>query len=313
MNVSLSAEDIVEEQFPKRSGGEVVADVVFTKVFLGEHYGENVEIKLVREVHSRYLADASTILDEHNVNIQEDGSKVVVEIKPTRETLRKWSRKYGRTPLDSELFIRVPVDYEVTLGSVSGRLTIGDVGGNLNAASVSGSVKVDQARSDAKLTTVSGRIDISSSRNNVEITSVSGRINAGDVEGNVNLTSVSGSVKINNVGGKLKSNNVSGATEIKKVLGSAQMNSTSGKIVVHYLNDAAEIENVSGSVSLGLPRTKGYDFKLSSLSGRITTDFPIEGSITRRKIDGTVNGGGKRIALKSMSGSLIVSEMDEDS
>ena len=313
MNVSLSAEDVVEEQFPKQSGGEFVADVVFTKVFLGEHYGENVEIKLVREVHPNFLTDAPAILDEHNVSIQEDGSKVVVEIQPTRQTLRKWSRKYGRTPLDSELFIRVPVDYDVTLGSVSGRLTIGEVGGNLNAASVSGSVKVDQARNDAKLTTVSGRIDISSSRNDLEVTSVSGRINAGDVEGNVNLTSVSGNVKINNIGGKLRSNNVSGATEIQKVLGSVQMNSTSGKIVVHYLNDVAEIENVSGTIALGLPRTQGYDFKLSSLSGRITTDFPVEGSITRRKIDGTVNGGGHRIALKSASGSLIVSEMDEDS
>lgn len=35
MSVLLSAEDIVEEQFPKRSGGEVVTDVVFTKVFFG--------------------------------------------------------------------------------------------------------------------------------------------------------------------------------------------------------------------------------------------------------------------------------------
>lgn len=313
MNVSLSAEDIVEEQFLQQSGGGFVADVIFTNVHVGEHHGDNLEIKLVREVHSEFLADASTILADHNVSIGEDGSNVFVEIKPTRQTLRKWSRKYGRTPLDSELYVRIPVDYNVDLESISGRLTIDEVGGNLRAESVSGSIKVDRARSGAALATVSGRIKIDSSQNNVEISTVSGRIDVGDVEGDTHLSSVSGKAKISNVGGKLKSSSVSGGTEIQTVLGSVKMNSTSGKIVVHYLDAAAEINNVSGSISLGLPRTKGYEFKLHSMSGRVTTDFPVEGSIKRNKIEGTVNGGGQRIALSSVSGSLIVSEMDEDS
>lgn len=313
MSVSLSAKDIVEEQFLRQSGGGFVAGVIFTNVYVSEHQGDNVEIKLVREVHSEFLTDASTILTDHNVSIGEDGSNVFVEIQPTRQTLRKWSRKYGRTPLDSELFVRVPVDYNVDLKSVSGKSTIGDVGGKLKAESVSGSVKVDRARSSASLGTVSGRIKIESSQNNVEISTVSGRIDVGDVEGDTHLSSVSGKAKISNVGGTLKSNNVSGTTEIQTVLGAVQMNSTSGKIVVHYLNAAAEINSVSGSVSLGLPRTKGYDFILHSLGGRVTTDFSVEGSIKRNKIEGTVNGGGQRIALSSVSGSLIVSEMDEDS
>ena len=313
MNVSLSAEDIVEEQFLQQSGGGFVADVIFTNVHVGEHQGDNLEIKLVREVHSEFLADASTILADHNVSIGKDGSNVFVEIKPTRQTLRKWSREYGRTPLDSKLFVRIPIDYNVDLESISGKLTIDEVGGNLRAESVSGSVKVGHARSNTVLASVSGRIKIESSQNNVEISTVSGRIDVGDVEGDTHLSSVSGKAKISNVGGKLKSSSVSGATEIQSVLGSVNMNSTSGKIVVHYLDAAAEISNVSGSIALGLPRTKGYDFKLHSMSGRVTTDFPVEGSIKRNKIEGTVNGGGQRIALSSASGSLIVSEMDEGS
>ena len=311
MSSTSVADSILERNFPSVAEGSFAADVVFTKINLDSHTQDSVRLRLVRKVHHQFLADEQIILAEHNVKIVEENTKIKVDIDPSRSTLRKWSRKYGKLPLESTIYIQIPSDYSVDLKSTTGALVIGRLGDQLNVDSVSGSVSIEHVEKNASISNVSGKISIGSCMANLNLDTVSGRFTAESIEGDVDLSIVSGSIHVGQIGGNLRSTSTSGKTEIEQVMGNAQIDATSGPIKVLYVGGAAQIENVSGSISLGLPRNTGYDLNFSTLSGRITSDLSIDGQVTRKKVAGTVNGGGQLIALNSVSGSLIVSEVEE--
>ena len=60
--------------------------------------------------------------------------------------------------------------------------------------------------------------------------------------------------------------------------------------------------------SLTLPATLSTEVRASTTNGDIDSDFPmtITGRIARRRIEGTIGGGGRMLALESVNGSITL-------
>jgi len=127
-----------------------------------------------------------------------------------------------------------------------------------------------------------------------------------------NFGSVSGDVHVTGVTGHLHASAVSGDVHIKDVSGSVSATSVSGDVNV----DIARIEGaedmkfttVSGDVSLSLPASLDADVDMSSFSGSIKTDFPVEirsekfGS--RNWARGKLGEGSRRLRISTVSGDV---------
>jgi DUF4097 and DUF4098 domain-containing protein YvlB len=68
---------------------------------------------------------------------------------------------------------------------------------------------------------------------------------------------------------------------------------------------------VSGSVTVSLPSGLDADVEASTVSGAITSDFPItvgggsrRDGFSSRKLSGTIGRGGPRIELRTVSGAI---------
>jgi DUF4097 and DUF4098 domain-containing protein YvlB len=126
------------------------------------------------------------------------------------------------------------------------------------------------------------------------------------------ISSVSGDVKVTGVTGRLHASAVSGDVHIKDVSGSVSASAVSGDVSVDISrlegSDDMKFSSVSGNVTVTAPASLDADVDISSFSGSINTDFPIEvksqrmGSRTSAR--GTVGGGSRRLKMSSLSGNV---------
>lgn len=133
------------------------------------------------------------------------------------------------------------------------------------------------------------------------------------------ITSVSGDIEVSHTKGELHVNSVSGDVEIKGVAGAVNANSVSGDVEVEIQSlegtDGAgnmEFNSVSGDVEVRLPGNLEADVKMSTMSGDLKTDFPIEVEEKRgpgRRASGRLGNGSRSLKLSSVSGDINLSRI----
>lgn len=131
------------------------------------------------------------------------------------------------------------------------------------------------------------------------------------------ISSVSGEVEIQSVTGEIHATSVSGEVRVKDVSGSVNASSVSGSVEVEIQklagNDDLKFSSVSGSVNVKMPGNLDADVDMSTMSGSLKTDFPIE--IQKEKYGprhsarGRLGDGSRRLRMSSVSGSLSLSRM----
>ena len=127
------------------------------------------------------------------------------------------------------------------------------------------------------------------------------------------ISSVSGDVEVSQVSGRIQATSVSGEVRVHDVSGSVNAKSVSGNVEVEISRldgstDDMKFSSVSGSVNVRMPSEIDADVDMSSLSGGIRTDFPIE--VTKERYGprtsarGKLGNGSRRLQMSSVSGSL---------
>jgi len=143
----------------------------------------------------------------------------------------------------------------------------------------------------------------------------SGSMVSGDVEvtgltGSVEASSVSGDVALHQVHGDARAHSVSGDATLDRVDGQeVDGNTVSGRIEftgpIHQ-DGRYEFRSVSGDLTLRVEGSLDARVSLSTVSGEITSDFPITigggGRFGRRSMDFTIGNGGARLELNTVSG-----------
>jgi len=113
------------------------------------------------------------------------------------------------------------------------------------------------------------------------LSTASGDIEVRDVTGDVETYSASGDLRIQDVTGAVKANTASGDVAAKKVKGSVNAESASGDVEVEISKlegnaHQLKINTASGDVNVKLPSDPDVEVEMSTISGDIETDFPIQ-------------------------------------
>jgi lia operon protein LiaG len=132
------------------------------------------------------------------------------------------------------------------------------------------------------------------------------------------ITSVSGDVNISNVKGDLHVKSVSGAVSVKGAAGAVNAASVSGDVEVEIqslegADRAMEFNSVSGDVDVKLPGNLDANVKMSTLSGELKTDFPLQVEEKERgpgrSASGRLGNGSRSLKLSTVSGDINLSRM----
>jgi len=127
----------------------------------------------------------------------------------------------------------------------------------------------------------------------------------------------SGDVVVRDIAGNLEVNMKSGDMKLSNVAGPVVANTVSGDIQVRFAplrQGPSSISTVSGDVDVSMPANTKATLRLRSISGEVYTDFDLslgKGDDSMRHIggqvvDGSINGGGNSMSLKTVSGDIYV-------
>jgi len=149
------------------------------------------------------------------------------------------------------------------------------------------------------------------------ISSVSGDVEVTGVAGELHAKSVSGNVTVRNVSGPVQAKSVSGNVIVGEINGTATAGSTSGNVEVEIvqLGGAQDMSfsSVSGNVRVKLPGNLDAEVKMSTMSGGLKTDFPLNIEEPERgpgrKATGRVGSGSRQLKLSSVSGNVSLLRM----
>jgi hypothetical protein len=122
---------------------------------------------------------------------------------------------------------------------------------------------------------------------------VNGGVEANRLNGDVVLTTVNGPVTFSTTG-EARASTVNGS--IKGEMGRASWSGTLG------------MSTVNGGITLALPADLNSDVKITTVNGDIQSDFAVtvSGVMTRRKLEGTIGGGGRLLSLGTTNGSVTL-------
>ncbi len=178
----------------------------------------------------------------------------------------------------------------------------------------------------------SGDQTIEGTHGNAEIETGSGDVKLRSLIGDIRLQTGSGNVRAHEIAGSVKGGAGSGDIEIEETAqGDVDLHTGSGNITARGLHGAFhgeagsgditaegtqsgtwEIRTGSGNVHLRLPSNAAFDADISTSSGTIEVNAPVEMTVqgrveeSHRKIRGKVRGGGPLLSVRTGSGDVRI-------
>jgi hypothetical protein len=138
----------------------------------------------------------------------------------------------------------------------------------------------------------------------------------------VDLRNTNGKVLLTDLTGEIRVRTVNGGVEGRRLsAASLEASAVNGGIDVELaapLGDAGRVnlETVNGGVQLALPGASKASVVARVTNGGITTGslpFQVTGEQTRRRFEGTLNGGGASVTLETTNGGVRLSEFTAQS
>jgi hypothetical protein len=122
---------------------------------------------------------------------------------------------------------------------------------------------------------------------------VNGEVEAEGLSADVNASTVNGSIRVS-TSGLVSAKTVNGS--ITAAIGRADW------------SDDLEFKTVNGGIDLRLPASLSTTVEAETLNGDIQTDFPltVTGRYSKRRLSGTIGGGGRELRLKTVNGSVQI-------
>ncbi|MCK4967110.1 DUF4097 family beta strand repeat protein [bacterium] len=283
-NYSLGFAETAEKDFNKTisfiEGGTIDIGSVNGSITIDSWDKKDVDIKAKLKVKGEY---ADEIIDEVKIKTEIEGSTLSIGVDyPDFDDVSFWDIIRGRRkPRISVSFrFKVPRISNIDAHSTNGGIKINDIEGSVLSRSTNGSIEANKIVGDTELKTTNGRISTF------------------DIIGNVKAKTTNGSINLDNN------------------TGSVEARTTNGSISAEILKLEKDVicRTTNGSVNVKIHKDINADFVGKTTNGKIYTDFPIliQGEISKNRIEGKINDGGRLINLRTTNGNIRLLGLKED-
>jgi DUF4097 and DUF4098 domain-containing protein YvlB len=174
---------------------------------------------------------------ERNIEASEDG-----HVLETRSRSRN-------------LDIRVPIGLNVSVGTVSGDVTLEGQVGSVKIGTISGKVTIDRASGDADVRSISGSISIGECGGRCRANSKSGWIDLGHVAGAIKAHTMSGNIGLGTAGAD--------EVDVKTISGKVEVLVDEGRA------PRIRFRTISGRTRCDCAQGSDFDIRANTISGSV--------------------------------------------
>jgi len=198
----------------------------------------------------------------------------------------------------------ISVDYEITVPPDT----------TVRTRSGSGDQTIEGTRGNADLQSGSGDMRLANLAGEIRLQTGSGNVRAHDISGPVRGGAGSGDIQVDETGsGDIDLHTGSGNITVRGIQGGFRADAGSGDITAEGTHTSAwQIRTGSGNVHVRLPGNSAFDAEITTGSGTIDVDSPIEMTVqgrvqeSRKSIRGKVRGGGPLLSVRTGSGDIHI-------
>jgi hypothetical protein len=206
--------------------------------------------------------------------------------------------------------LTVPAESMLRTRSGSGSQRIEGVSGDITASTGSGSLAFLSAGGAIRAATGSGSVTAETVHGALHATTGSGSIRATGIGGPVTAKTGSGGIDVEQTAaGDVEVSSGSGTVRLRGVRGALRASTASGGVTVEgELAGDWRLSAASGTVRVTLPPEQGFELDAGTGSGRINVDVPVtvSGTVDRRSLRGSAQGGGPLLHVRTSSGSIHI-------
>jgi hypothetical protein len=161
---------------------------------------------------------------------------------------------------------------------------------------------------------VSVNLDVTVPRQtDLQISTHNGGVKIINITSNIKATTHNGAVKITNTTANINATTHNGSISCKEISGDVKLKTHNGSITAVYSESAQAVCDVSmithnGGVNFSAPPNFSAKVEASTHNGSITTNLPITviGTVSKRKLTGTIGTGKGRLHLETHNGSIKI-------
>lgn len=297
-----------EEKFarsvPLAKDGRVVVRNVSGDITIKTWDKPEVSIDALKVSRASSMERAKENADKVKIEVAEEGKTIRIEVDYPNRGLRNAS-------VSVHFNLMIPEKASADAKSVSGDIRASNIGGGTKVEAVSGDLTLENIAGSLKAHSISGDVEVSKASKGADCSTVSGDVEVRDLIGDVFLNSVSGEISAEQVKGGVDAETVSGDITLKGVSNGRQIKAKALSGTVRYTgtidrDGRYHFTSHSGRIALSIPADAAFDLEARTFSGTIDSDFEIKivGKITRKKLNGSVNGGGAEVVCKTFSGDI---------
>jgi len=204
--------------------------------------------------------------------------------------------------------VRVPPTMKIVTVSDSGETTLAGVTGAVDVRTQSGAITVQRLGGATTLSTGSGAVLVEGTRAPLTVATSSSSFTARALGGNLHVRTMSGAVNAGFEGaGDVDIETGSSAIELRGVRGALAATTRSGRITVEGQPDGQwAISTGSSAVDVAVA-SPPLTLDATSGSGSVqVTGATVNGTVTKRAVNGSVGNGGPPLRISSRSGSIRI-------
>jgi hypothetical protein len=265
------------KSFAVGPGGSLSVDVDRGDIHIVGADQNSVQIRVVRDVTRASEAEATRILKEHHVVLQQHGNEVSVTAQePWSFGSASWWGWWGRPNLNVHYEITVPQAFDAHLKTEGGDVEVATLHGNVNAKTEGG---------------------------HLSFNGIEGKVNGQTEGGNVKAVGCHDEVQVRTDGGSIAIEEFTGK--------GLQALTEGGSIVAEFAvppRSDCTLRTSGGNVTVRIPETAAVNLDAHTDGGTTRTDLPVQvqGQQDRETLRGTINGGGPMLKLETEGGNIRV-------
>jgi hypothetical protein len=271
------SETELSKSFDVGPGGSLSMDVDRGDIHVVGADQPSVNTRVVREVSHASEAEATRILKEHHVVLEQHGRGISITAQePWSFGRGSWWNWWRHPDLNVRYEITVPRVFDVRLKTAGGNVEVATLHGNVNARTEGG---------------------------HLNFNSIEGKVNGKTEGGNVKAVGCRDDVELGTEGGNIAVEDFTGK--------GLQAQSEGGSIVAEFAvapRADCTLRTSGGNVTVTIPETAAINLDAHTDGGTTRTDLPVQvrGEQDRGTLRGTIHGGGVMLKLKTEGGNIRV-------
>jgi putative adhesin len=302
------SEQHADETFDVTAGAKLVIDVDFGTIDVTHGAENKIAVNVYRKIDGPTEALEKEYLASAPLTIAKEGNTVVVRAQ--RDSHKKnWSWS-GHTTMLAHYTIKVPAEINAELSTGGGEISATEVSGSCKADTSGGDLKFIRMRGPLQASTSGGHISLEACDGALNIETSGGKIESLAGSGTLNATTSGGSIGVRNFNGDTKVETSGGALNLENIRGRLSGETAGGSITAIIpapVPGDIKLETSAGGIEIAVPPDAGLDVKAETNIGGVRSDLPmITKHAGREGLQGTINGGGKSMVLRTGAGHIAI-------